>query len=89
MSEYSLGVLENAIKAGKLHSVRSLGSSFPADPQRAGLAYAQSNSLVTYLIETYGWDKIRDILAVFKEGATYDGVVKKVYGFGITELDNK
>jgi hypothetical protein len=82
-------LISNALRNGQLISVKSLGSPFPADPQQALLCYAESHSLVDYLINQYGWDKMRALLAVFKDGATYDGALKKVYGVDIAGLDKQ
>ncbi len=69
--------------------MRSLGSSFPADPDRASLAYAQSLSLVSYLVDTYGWNKMRELIALFKEGSTYDNALKEVYTFDTDGLEEQ
>ncbi len=89
MEEYHRQVLDNAIKEDKLISVRSLGSGFPADPDQASLAYAQSMSLVSYLVETYGWADMRELLDVFKEGSTYDNALQKVYSFDTGGLEEQ
>jgi len=89
MEEYHRKVLDNAIKEDKLISVRSLGSGFPADPDQASLAYTQSLSLVSYLVETYGWAKMQELLAVFKEGSTYDNALQKVYSFNTDGLEEQ
>jgi hypothetical protein len=82
-------ILNEAIQDGSLISVRSLNSNFPADASQAGLAYAESCSVVSYLIETYGWDKIKTLLAIFKDGSTYDGALKKVYNFDTGGLEKE
>jgi hypothetical protein len=89
MEKYHRQALDDAIKENNLLSVRSLGSSFPADPDRASLAYAQSLSLVSYLVDTYGWDKMRELLAVFKEGSTYDNALQEVYSFDTGGLEEQ
>ncbi len=89
MSASDRQILDNAIKGGTLLSVKSLGSSFPADATQAYLAYAESSSLVSYLIDTYGWEKMRALLSVFKDGSTYDNGLKKVYGFDISGLEKQ
>jgi hypothetical protein len=89
MEKYHRQALDDAIKENNLLSVRSLGSSFPADPNRASLAYAQSLSLVSYLVDTYGWDKIRELIALFKEGSTYDDALQQVYTFNINGLEER
>ena len=89
MEEYQHELLDHAIKEDKLISVRSLGSDFPTDPDQAYLAYAQSLSLISYLLETYSWSEIQELLTVFKEGSTYDNALQEVYSFdtgGLEEL---
>lgn len=73
--------LEKAIEKDKLISVRSLSSPFSAIPEEAYISYAQSQSLVDFLIKNYGKDKIFKLLMIFKEGATCDEALMQVYGF--------
>jgi hypothetical protein len=81
--------LEEAISEDKLISVRSLCSPFSAEPEKAYISYGESYSLVEYLINNYGGDKILDLLTLFKEGSTYDEALSKVYGFDIDGLDSR
>ena len=69
-----------------LISVRSLASPFSALPSKAVLSYAESQSIVNFLINNYGKDKMFELLTTFKEGADYDGALKKVYGFDMDGL---
>ncbi|MCP4607506.1 MAG: hypothetical protein GY845_02155 [Planctomycetes bacterium] len=89
MTEYHKGILESAIANDELRSVQSISSSFPADPDMATLAYVQSSSLVSYLLDTYGWEKMRELLEVFKEGSTYDSGLNQVYSFDINGLEEE
>lgn len=70
-------------------SVRSLCSPFSAYASKATLSYAQSYSLVDYLIDQYGSEKMLTLLNTFKNGSTYDDALLAVYGFNIEELDTK
>jgi hypothetical protein len=79
--------LEEAIAEDELISVRSLCSPFSAYSEKAYLSYAQSYSLVEYLLDSYGQDKMLDLLALLKEGNTYDEALTDVYGFDIEGLD--
>jgi hypothetical protein len=79
--------LEEAISKDELISVRSLCSPFSAYSEKAGLSYAQSYSLVEYLLENYGQDGMLDLLAILKQGSTYDEALNEVYGFDIDGLD--
>jgi len=79
--------LEAAILEDELISVRSLCSPFSAETEKACLSYAQSYSLVEYLLDNYGQDKMLDLLTILKEGSTYDEALTEVYGFDIDGLD--
>ena len=81
------GLLSAAIAHDTLFSVRSIASSFPTDPNKARLCYAESYSLVQFLMDTYGSDKILALLDVFKEGSTYDDALLEVYGFDMGGLN--
>ena len=81
-------LLDEAISEDKLVSVQSLSSNFPADPQEARLSYAESYSLVNFLIHSYGREKMLSLLGVFKQGSSYDDALKEVYGFDTAGLDD-
>ena len=89
LAQFLQDSLDLAIRLDKLISVRSLNSSFPADPDDARLAYGQSFSLVRYLRLSFGWDRMRQLLAVFKEGSTSDDALEQVYGFDSDGLDER
>lgn len=81
------GMLNEAIAHDALFSVRTIASSFPTDPDEAKLSYAESYSLVQFLIDNYGSDEILSLLDVFKEGSTYDDALLEVYGFDMDGLN--
>lgn len=93
---YSEGALEpvftnslrKAIAEDSLISVRSLSSPFSAYAEEAVLSYAQSYSLVEFLISNYGQSKMLELLNTFKEGSGYDEALEKVYGFDMDGLDS-
>ena len=80
--------LTQAISEDNLISVRSLSGSFPAKAEEARLCYAQSYSLVNFLIHDYGRDRMLQLLSVFKEGSSHDDALLEVYGFDMDGLDN-
>jgi len=89
LDPYFRAWLGEAISEDKLISVRSLCSPFSAEPEKAYLSYAQSYSLVEYLLDNYSQDKILNLLILFKEGNTYDGALTRVYGFDIDGLGSR
>ncbi len=81
--------LDEALAADNLISLQSLSSSFPAGHRGAHLSYAQSQSLVAYLIDTYGWEKMRALLAAFQKGSTYNDAPLLIYGMDMEALDQE
>ena len=79
--------LNKAIAEGSLISVRSLSSPFSAYAGQSYLSYAQSYSLVDFLISKYGQAKMLELLLIFRQGSSYDGALEKVYGFDMDGLD--
>jgi hypothetical protein len=79
--------LNYAIKNNQLISVRSLSSPFSAIAEQALISYGESQSIVTFLLQTYGEDKMGQLLNVFHQGAGYDDALKQVYGFDQDGLD--
>jgi len=80
---------DEAMSRNELISVRSLSSSFPTDPDEARLSYAESFSLVDFLLGEYGGEKMLELLDVFQGGSSYDDALTQVYGFdmdGLNEL---
>ena len=79
--------LDLAIAEDSLISVRSLSSPFSAYAEESYLSYAQSYSLVEFLVNTYGSSKMLELLSTFRQGSSYDGALEKVYGFDMDGLD--
>jgi len=80
--------LREAIVTDSLISVQSLCSPFSAYSDEAVLSYAQSHSLVEFLITDYGQEKMFQLLTVFKQGSGYDDALEAVYGFDMDGLDS-
>jgi hypothetical protein len=85
-TEYSAS-LDGAIRGNTLLTLRTISSNFPADSRLATLAYAQSYSVVAFIIKAYGREKMAALLREFKEGNTYDGALTKVLGVDTEALD--
>jgi hypothetical protein len=77
------------VAEGNLISVRSLSSPFSANAEESALSYAQSYSLVEFLISNYGQEKMFELLATFKRGSGYDEALVKTYGFDMDGLYEK
>lgn len=80
--------LNKAIANNSLISVRSLASPFSANSAQSYLSYAESFTVVDFLISKYGQEKMLELLLTFKGGSSYDDALKKVYGFDMDELNS-
>lgn len=72
---------------GRLESVRTLNAQFPYDGGAAQLAYAQSLSVVEFIVETHGSDGMARLIAVFRDGVSYDDAVRQALGVSLDGLD--
>ena len=85
-----VSALSSAAKRGRLISVQSLSSSFPADTASATLAYAESYSLVEYLLDHKGGkENMLDLLGAIRAGSGYVEALQDVYGLSIDQLDTQ
>lgn len=81
-----LGALERAIARDELLLVRGM-DSFPGRSDETILAYGQSYSLVKYLIDTYGGEKLRAVFESMRQGNSAADAIQKTYGMAMDELD--
>jgi len=84
---YRAQVADSA-KSDKLMTLQTLSSSFPADSELAGQAYAQSGAVVEFVIQNYGEDAMAELLDIFSEGALYDDALEQALGVNTWQLDN-
>jgi hypothetical protein len=81
--------LEAAIKSNRPLTIRSLSSASVGESGgNVGLFYGESYSVVRFLIDEYGEQKFRDLLAAFREGNRTDDALMQVYGFDQDGLEN-
>jgi len=82
-----IAILNKAIAENELISVRSLSSPFSAYAEESALSYAQSYSLVDFLITDYGRGRMLELLNTFSQGSGYDGALERVYDFDMDGLN--
>ena len=78
--------LELGIARDELLSVRSM-TSYSGRVDQVDLFYGECYSVVTFMIETYGREKMTELLQVFAEGTSQHDALQRVYGLTIEELD--
>jgi hypothetical protein len=70
-----------------LLSLEGLCASFPADAGNAFLAYAQSQSFVTYIRETYGTSGLARLTQSYSEGFSCELGATNALGTPLSQLD--
>jgi hypothetical protein len=80
-------LVRDAARDGRLIPLRALNSSFGYQPSEAILSYAQSGAIVEFLLQEYGPAKAAALVAVFREGVSYDEAVQRALGLTLEELD--
>lgn len=75
------------IEEDSFESIRSLNGAFSAHGPAAGIAYNQSYSVVAFLLETYGQEKMQELIEVLSNGEDYDEALESVYGFNVDGLE--
>jgi hypothetical protein len=80
--------LDGAIHDNTLLSVRSLNGGFSELPDKANLSYSQSHSIVSFLINTYGQDKMTQMLTALRDAKPIDDALLEVYGFDTDGLED-
>jgi hypothetical protein len=82
-------VLAEAVAAGQTLPFTDLCNAFPAAPDQAVLAYAQSASLVRQIQADYGNRVLNDLVAAYADGADCHSGVRRVLGVSLVELNQE
>jgi hypothetical protein len=82
------GTLARAIDGRRLLPLRSMGS-VPGRPQDIGLFYAQAWSIVKFMVDTRGEERMGALLKSINEGKDIEEAVQQTYGVGLDELERQ
>ena len=80
--------LDQAIREDTLLTVRSLNGGFSELSDKANLSYGQSQSIVSFLIGTYGQENLTQLLAALRDAKPIDDALLEVYGFDTDGLED-
>lgn len=84
--DYALA-LETASREGGLLPIEDLCVAFPPDAARAYLAYAQSQSFVQYLRDTYGTPAVFALTSAYADGLGCDEGAVRTLGVPLAQLE--
>ena len=79
--------LRTAIQRNRVLPITSLGASARGAADVVSLFYAQSGSIVSYMVEAHGEEKFAQFVAELA-GDTTERALQKVYGFDLLGLEN-
>ena len=80
--------LDDAVRQNELLTIRSMSSGFSEIADQAYLSYSQSYSILRFMIETYGQEKMTALLVLLRDGLTIDQALMQTYGFDTDGLED-
>ncbi len=85
--DYYDEVVQNAFEDGALLTMQGLVSVFPFNPSEARLAYGQSYSMMSFVIENFGQESILSIINAYADGNSHDDVLQIALNMSLDELE--
>lgn len=82
-------ILKQAVVSGKYLSLNGLAFNFPAEQNKLILAYEESKSIVEYIGEEYGTDKILLILKNLHEGENINAAISNSLPVSLSALEQE
>jgi hypothetical protein len=79
--------VKGAAGGGTIMPLEALGGQFPTRPGRQGLAYAESVAAVDYFVETYGEERLVELITSFGMGTGLDGAFMVATGDDFAAFD--
>ena len=80
--------VRSAARAGRLLSLKNMGA-VPGRSRDISLFYAQAWSVVDYMMDTYGTERISVLIGTLNMGKRIDEALPLVYGLSVDELDQE
>ncbi|NHZ72212.1 MAG: hypothetical protein GWP17_03895 [Aquificales bacterium] len=80
--------IDQATQNNSFEPLRSLNGAFSSHGPEAGIAYAQSYSVVDFLLAAYGQEAMQTLLLTLAEGVGYDEALTQVYGMDVDALES-
>lgn len=87
MTEQKRSLLNEALLAGRVIPLRALSRGFPRDRESLPLAYAESKSIVSYMVETHGLEGLLETLRWVRQGHPWEEAVQGALGIPFDELE--
>lgn len=82
-----LADIEAGIENNSFEPLRSLNGPFSSHGPDAGIAYSQSYSVVDFMLNEFGQEKMQQLLLTLADGTTYDTALEAVYGTNVDGIE--
>lgn len=86
-SEQERQLLVDKLTANALPGLVTLARGFSVNSDEANLSYTHSGAIVFYLLETYGPEKMDELLGVMQAGKNANPALLEVYGLDTAGID--
>jgi len=86
--EYDI-LLEKAYQEGRLIPVRDLCHTLPGETDQVRLAYAESSSLLSYIMREYGITAVRAMISAYDQGVSCDRGVEMALNRNLDTLERE
>ncbi len=83
----TIASIQLATQDNSFEPLRSLNGSFSSHGPAAGIAYAQSYSVVDFLLRQYGQEAMQLLLQTLAAGTSYDEALTQVYGLDVDGVE--
>ena len=80
--------LISSARRGELMRLRNMGS-VPGRPHDVGAFYAQARSVVRFMMDSYGEDRMSAVLRAIDGGLRIDQAVQDIYGMSLDDLERE
>ena len=81
------GAVKTAVQAGNLMPLRALAAQFPTTQDRFFLAYSESVSAVSFLVDTYGRDAMVQLVRSYAGGVSDDEAFTAALGVDVAGFE--
>jgi hypothetical protein len=85
--EFEETLMREAVVGDRLIPLGQLAGSFGEDPDRVDLAYAEGYSAVSYLMEVYGRDTLKELMSSYRRGDSTEQAFNAALDKPFTEFE--
>jgi hypothetical protein len=80
-------LMNKALLAGRVIPLRAMSRGFPRDQESLPLAYEESKSIVSYIVETHGLEGLLETLGGVRQGQAWEEALQRALGISFDELE--